>query len=75
MPCRFVPKDESGQSPMQVFLRWILGPQCSPQIDVVVGFLVDDHQQTEAVEQEVPAAAGRVEDLDLTGGLSWAGSG
>ena len=62
-----VPQDQAGQSPSQVVLRGVVRLQRRSQVGVVVGFLVDDQQQGEAVEQEVPAAARRVEDLDLSG--------
>ena len=67
MPCRLCRRIRPGKCPPQVVLRRVVRLQRRPQVGVVVSFLVDDQQQGEAVEQEVPAAAGWVEDLDLSG--------
>ena len=67
MPCRLCRRIRPGSALPQVVLRRVVRLQLRPQVGIVVGFLVDDQQQGEAVEQEVAAAAGRVEDLDLSG--------
>ena len=60
-----VGEDQAGNGLPQVVQRRVVLLQRRAQVGIVVGFLVDRQQQGEAVEQEVAAAAGRVEDLDF----------
>ena len=55
-------KDQPGHIPQQGFQLGIVFLERWAEVWVSVSFLVNREQQIEAVEQEVPAAAGRVEN-------------
>ena len=60
-----VGEDQPGNIPPQVFQLRVILLECRAEVGVGVGFLVDRQQQVEAVQQEVAAAAGRVENLQF----------
>ena len=58
-------EDQAGDRLPERLGSWVVALERRPEIRVVVGFLVDDKKQGERIEQEVPAAARRVENLHL----------
>ena len=60
-----VGEDQAGNIPPQVFQRRVILLECRAEVGIGVGFLVNREQQVEAVQQEVAAAAGRVENLQF----------
>ena len=65
MPCRLWARIKPGHVPPQVFQRRIILLERWAEIGIGISFLVDRQEQVEAIQQEVAAAAGRVENLQL----------
>ena len=60
-----VGEDQPRNIPPQVFQRRVVLLERRAEVGIGVGFLVNRQEQVEAVQQEVAAAAGRVENLQF----------
>ena len=58
-------EDQSGDIPLESIERREILLERRAEVRVGIRFLVDREQQVEAVQQEVAAAAGRVENLEF----------
>ena len=65
MPCRLWARIKPRNVPPQVFQRRVIFLESRAEFGIGVGFLVNRQEQVKAIEQEVTAAAGRVENLQV----------
>ena len=63
---QIVLQDQVGHCPAEIPPRRVVAPQGQPQTTVIIRLVVDGQQQVEAVEQEMAAPRGRIQNPQLT---------